>query len=397
MGIVSFIKGGVRELAIARPDNAKNAIVYKHPDPTIPMLSQLTVYADECAVFFRDGKVVGIMEAGRHTLDSKNIPFLSNLVDSFTGGNVFRAEVFFVLKRMITDVRHGGRLAPIEDPYAMIMIQPRVNFSMNVRVADPGKFIADFVGTRHADNDTVLQTIKDEILLLFKDTIAELAMRQQQSLLQISADLVELTDELKKRSPTRLAVYGMEVVQIINPDVNFSAEDQKRMQDAIEEFRGAERKIRKAKAEAEARRAEIAVDLERDAAYAQMAGGFGQYAAAKAMIGAGEGMAKGGEGTSLAGMGAQMAAGVGMAQMMQQQQAAAMQAQQQAAAAAPAPAAPAAAAGLVACGACGKQVAPGKFCAECGATLAPKKKFCAQCGTEQAPGAKFCPECGTKA
>jgi len=36
MGIMSFIKGGVAELGIARPDSAKDYWVYKHPDQTIP-------------------------------------------------------------------------------------------------------------------------------------------------------------------------------------------------------------------------------------------------------------------------------------------------------------------------------------------------------------------------
>lgn len=31
MGILDFVKGGVKELAIARPDSAKNFWVYKHP------------------------------------------------------------------------------------------------------------------------------------------------------------------------------------------------------------------------------------------------------------------------------------------------------------------------------------------------------------------------------
>ena len=39
MGIMSFIKGGVAELAIARPDSAKDQWVYKHPDQTIPAVT----------------------------------------------------------------------------------------------------------------------------------------------------------------------------------------------------------------------------------------------------------------------------------------------------------------------------------------------------------------------
>ncbi|MDB4989873.1 MAG: hypothetical protein JWN04_5051, partial [Myxococcaceae bacterium] len=36
MGIFDFITNGVRELMIARPDDKKDLIVWKHPDPTIP-------------------------------------------------------------------------------------------------------------------------------------------------------------------------------------------------------------------------------------------------------------------------------------------------------------------------------------------------------------------------
>ena len=40
-------------------------------------------------MLLRVGKLIGTLPPGRHTLDSSNIPFLSNLVDSFTGGRVF--------------------------------------------------------------------------------------------------------------------------------------------------------------------------------------------------------------------------------------------------------------------------------------------------------------------
>ena len=95
MGVMDWFKRGVGEMMIARPDDAKSQVVWKHPDPTIPMKAQLTVEADEQAVFFRDGKVVGTLGPGRHTLESSNIPFLSNLVDSFTGGNLFM--LFFII------------------------------------------------------------------------------------------------------------------------------------------------------------------------------------------------------------------------------------------------------------------------------------------------------------
>src|SRR5256714_13709623 len=100
MGILSFVKGGVKELAIARPDSAKDFWVYKHPDQTIPMKAQLTVDSDEVALFFKDGKFVGSFSAGRPTLHAADIPFLGPLIDKVTGGNVFRfAGVFLPAAR----------------------------------------------------------------------------------------------------------------------------------------------------------------------------------------------------------------------------------------------------------------------------------------------------------
>lgn len=395
MGILDFVKTGVKEIAVARPATAKDFLVYKHPDPTIPMLAQLTVYADEVGIFYRDGVVVGGMSAGRHTLDSKNIPFLSPLLDRLTGGDVLRAEVFFVLTRMVSDVKFGGRLPPILDPYSGEMIQPRVNGSFAVRVTDPVKFVSDFVGTRGVTNDQALQFVKDQLMIVIKSALGELAESQNKSLLQIAALTDDLADEFVKRAPARLQGYGMTIVQMGDYNINFSPEDEKTLRTAISEMAKADRGIRIAKAEAEARKAHIAVDLERDKAYTDLAGGFGSYAAGKAMIGAGEGMAKGGggKGGSAMGMGAEL--GVGMAMMGQMAQAA-----QGAMAPKAAPAAAPAAApggGLVQCAACKAQVAPGKFCAECGATLAPAKKFCANCGVELVGAAKFCSGCGTPA
>ena len=88
---MGFFKSGFRELAIARPDEAKGFVVWKHPDKTIPMKAQITVEPDEVVLFFRDGKFVGQLGTGRHTAETSNIPFLGQLVDWGTGGNLWIA------------------------------------------------------------------------------------------------------------------------------------------------------------------------------------------------------------------------------------------------------------------------------------------------------------------
>ena len=74
MGVFDFVRNGVREMMVARPDSQKALIVYKHPDQNFPMHSQLTVDSDECAVFFRDGRVVGVIPPGRVTAPDAEHP-----------------------------------------------------------------------------------------------------------------------------------------------------------------------------------------------------------------------------------------------------------------------------------------------------------------------------------
>ena len=116
MGLFDTIKGEAKRNFIARADEAKNEIIYKYPEQNIRMMTQLTVDADEVALFVKDGQVEGKLGPGRHTLDTNNIPFLSRLLEKFTGGNLFVAEVYFVSTREFPGVKFGGPIGDVRDP-----------------------------------------------------------------------------------------------------------------------------------------------------------------------------------------------------------------------------------------------------------------------------------------
>ncbi|MCU0665073.1 MAG: SPFH domain-containing protein [Myxococcota bacterium] len=396
MGIGDFLKRGVSEMMVARPDSAKEYAIYKHPDQTIPTVAQLTVDSDEVAVFFKDGKVVGTLPPGRHTLKTQNIPFLSNLVDSFTGGNVFIAEVFFVSMRQFAGVKFGGRIGSVEDPKSGVPVETSVYGDFALQIKSPEELILGLVGMRQADNESFFSWFKQQVLKVIRDQIAELIVKQKWPLLDVvsGAYTEEICDTVLQGVVKYVGPYGVAIAQMGNFVISIKEDDEANLK-----------------------------KLYTDAAYVRMAGGmqgFQQFAAGKAMLGAGEGMSKGGGeggggggGNSMLG-GAALGVGFGMAQMFGQQSTAMNQPQNAPAAqagypqSAPAQGAPGALQGAstpagqastgagVTCGGCNKVVAPGKFCAECGAALALKPKFCANCGFKLESGAKFCPECGAK-
>jgi membrane protease subunit (stomatin/prohibitin family) len=395
MGVFDFVKNGVREMMVARPDNLKQLIVYKHPDQNIPMYSQLTVDSDECAVFFKDGRVVGVLPPGRVTLQSQNIPFLNNLITSFTGGQVFITEIYFVKTAPVRSVPFGGPIGDMLDPLTGLQVTPRIFGEMSVVVVDPVKFIVGYSGqAATGDNDYVLNWIKGLFMNGVKTTLGELCENEGKSLLQAVSLTSKLAAAFVAHAPD-VNDIGIRILQVGSFNVNFSDEDREALKAANAEIAKAQREVKikqigVAGAAAQAQQAQFQLDqkFQQDSRYVkELAGSYQGYAAGQAVIGAGQGMAEHGVGGGgVAGLGAQMAVGVGMGNMM-------------AGGFAPQAAAPAPqfspGGTQVTCGKCGAKQPGGKFCADCGTPLVMQKKFCSGCGVEMAGGAKFCANCGT--
>jgi len=365
MGVMDWFKRGVQEMMIARPDGTKAEIVWKHPDSTIPMKSQLTVDSDERAVFFRNGKVVESLGPGRHTLDSSNIPFLSELVDKVTGGNVFLTEIYFVNTREHTGNKFGGRIGHVEDPKSGVPVETMVHGEFSFRVIEPIKLITVLVGMGRAESFTVKAWMREQVLKVLRDSIAELLVKRKWPLLDVTSGAYteELERDVLEALDKHVADYGIDVVRLGNFVIGIDEDDATNLK-----------------------------TLYRDAAYLRTVGGvdgFQKFAAGKALLGAGEGMAKGGGGGGEGGLlgGAGLGVGFGLAQMLVRD----AQGGQSLAPATPG----------VTCGKCQATVPPGKFCASCGHELAQAKpvgagRFCTGCGGTMAADARFCPTCGTK-
>jgi membrane protease subunit (stomatin/prohibitin family) len=309
MGFFGTIKDEAKRNFIARADEAKGEIVYKYPEKNIRMLTQLTVDADEVALFVKDGKVEGKLGPGRHQLDTKNIPFLSRLLEGFTGGNLFISEVFFVSTREFTGVKFGGPIGDVRDPETGLGIGTMVYGDFSLRVTEPEKLVVGLVGMGRTSNADFQGWFKNQVLKVTRDRIAELLVKKRWPLLDVTSGAYteEIETEVIAGLKPHVDTYGLTVVRMGNFHISIKEEDEATLK-----------------------------KLSKDVAYSRLAGGFQQYAQGQAMLGASEGMAKGGGGADGALQGMGMGMGFGMAQMfsnqqqqMQQQQHQQVQQQQQ--------------------------------------------------------------------
>ena len=294
MGLFDGLKAEAQRNFIARDDAAKDFIIYKYPEHNVRMLTQLTVAADEIALFVKDGQVVGQLGPGRHSLDSSNVPFLGALLDKFTGGNMFIAEIYFVTTREFPSLKFGGPIGEMRDPDSGLGIGTMVYGDFSLRVTDPQKLVVGLVGMRKASNDEFLGWFKNQVLKVTRDRIAELIVKKKWPLLDVTSGAYteEIEVEVIAGCKPHVDPYGISIVRFGNFTISIKPEDETTLK-----------------------------KLTKDVAYSKLAGGFQQYAQGQAMLGAAEGMSKGGgegAGGALQGMG--MGMGFGMANMFSNQQ-----------------------------------------------------------------------------
>jgi membrane protease subunit (stomatin/prohibitin family) len=385
---------------IAVPDDRKGQLVYKWPDVNIRRYTRAIVNADEVALFVNTGQVVQTMGPGRHQIDANELPGLGALIDMATGGNAYRAELYFVGSREFTGFTFGGRVDDVQDRQTGLIVTLRVFGDYALRVVDPIRLITNLLSTVDVtDNDRVSSWVSDQLLKVLRADITNQIVRNSWPILGLSAYTPEIELTVITKANEQLAAYGVALTRMGNFDINLSPEDAAQLK-----------------------------TLAKDTSYSRLAGSFNQYAQGEMALGAGQGMAKG-EGGAVGG--AFLAAGLGMGnaavaqpgspaapppagfagggqggyagpppandpngqhalpQGGQPQDGQQQGGQQQGGQQAPAG---------TACATCQTPNPEGaKFCMSCGQPMAQPNVHCTACGTELQPGARFCGNCGTAA
>ena len=173
---------------IAVPDDKKNQIVFKWPDLKIRKFTRAIVNADELALFINTGQVVGTMGPGRHQIDAQELPFLGMFIDAATGGNAYRAELYFVGTREYPGFTFGGRIDDVQDPQTGMIVTLRVFGDYSLQVKDPAALITNLVGTVDVtNNERVAGWVSDQLLKVMRTEVTTQIVRNGWPILGLSA------------------------------------------------------------------------------------------------------------------------------------------------------------------------------------------------------------------
>ncbi|MEM7483956.1 MAG: SPFH domain-containing protein [Bacteroidota bacterium] len=137
--------------------------------------AKLIVREGQTAVFVNEGQLADVFTPGTYDLTTQNLPILTTLKGWKYGFNSpFKAEVYFVNTHLFTDEKWGTK-SPItlsDDRFGLVEIRAFGTYAF--KIADPGKFIVDIVGTdSNFTNFEINEHLKSLIATRFTDTVGE--------------------------------------------------------------------------------------------------------------------------------------------------------------------------------------------------------------------------------
>ena len=175
----------------------------------IKLGAQLVVSENQWAVFFRDGKALDTFNAGRHTLTTANIPLLTRLIGlPFGGTSPFRADVYYVAKKVFTGMKWGTREPVVFRDAELAMVRLRANGNFAVRVTDPQLFVNQIVGSQgRYTTDAIEGYLRDVVVARLNDVLGTTL----KTIFDLPQHYDEMAEALKGRVAGDFSKYGLEM------------------------------------------------------------------------------------------------------------------------------------------------------------------------------------------
>lgn len=205
-----------------------STIIWKHPEVDFNTGTQLIVHESQEAIFFLNGEALDTFGAGRHTLETQNIPLLTKKIFSkITGEQTpFHAEVYFVNMVEQMGVKWGtDSKVNFEDPSNHGYSFPiGARGELSIKVNNSRKLLLKLVGTEVGLSISKLSDyFRAPILMHIKSFLPRVLKEGQVSIFNLDQHLSEYSEKLQQLLIGELDDYGVTlekfwITEIVKPE-----------------------------------------------------------------------------------------------------------------------------------------------------------------------------------
>jgi membrane protease subunit (stomatin/prohibitin family) len=320
---------------------ADGILSYRYPmrDLEIENGGQLTVSESQVAAFVNEGKIADVFGPGLHTLNTRNLPLLTDLKNwDKAFESPFKSEVYFFSTRLQIDQKWGTATPITIRDKEFGAVRLRCYGIYSYRISDPRIFFNQISGTR---DSYLAAELEGQLRESIVGSMTEAFASSDISFIDMAANHTILGEKVAAQVKPAFTALGLELDKFVVENVSLPEELQKVFDQRIG---------------------------------MNMVGDLGRYT----LYAAAESLDLSAANTSgAAGMGMGLGAGAAVAQVLQNALKPSMMTPGGVAPQQPAP---------VLIGASGGDAAAAgasKFCIECGKSIPQLAKFCPDCGKQQ--------------
>lgn len=334
MTLAQFLgKQFISVIAWNEPENG--ILSYRFPMQDLEIMNggQLTVTESQSAAFVNEGRIADIFGPGLHTLNTRNLPLLTDLMNwDKAFESPFKSEVYFFSTRLQTGQKWGTATPITIRDKEFGAVRLRCYGIYAYHVADPITFFKQVCGTR---DSYLASELEGQLRETVVGCITEVFATSDVAFLDMAANQTALSNKLMEKIKPAFTALGLGLEQFVVENISLPEELQKVFDQRVG---------------------------------MNMVGDLGRYT----LYAAAESLDLSAANTSgAAGMGMGLGAGAAVAQVLSNALKPSMVAP--AASTVPAPA-------LIDASVAAEAT---KFCIECGKPISQRAKFCSVCGKAQ--------------
>jgi len=224
--VFEFLKGEFIDV-ISWLDDTRDTMVWRFDrrGQAIKMGAKLTVREGQAAVFIHEGQLADVFGPGLYMLETNNLPILTTLQHWDHGfRSPFKSEVYFVSTTRFNDQK-WGTMNPImaRDPeFGPVRLRAFGTYSM--RVADPGKFMTEIVGT---DGEFTADEISFQIRNIIVQEASQVLAKSGIPVLDMAANLADLGKIIANAIAPKVAEYGLSIPEFYIENISLPEEVEK--------------------------------------------------------------------------------------------------------------------------------------------------------------------------